>query len=136
MARKPKPWQAIEPGVKVVNDRLARCGVGPLGLAEGLALRLATGPMACKYDALLKYATQPTAATKQRCDELCMGNGYQVTLGALLSGLSRLSRLHASSAPLYRCVGAAAAAGVWRDAASAATATCGLLTCVRDRAHM
>ena len=134
LARKPRPWAALEPSIRMMNDRLAACGTAPLTLAEGLACRLATGPMTLKYDALLKYAAAPTADAKRVCDELCLGNGYQATLSALLHGLRRLAKLGTGSTPLYRCVSAETAAGVWTGAArSGATASSGLLTCVLDR---
>ena len=97
-----------------VNEKLARLGVMPLSLAESMACRLFTGPMALKYDALLKYATHPTPAVKTVCDELCMNNGYQTTLTALIGALRRLARLADASTPLYRCVSPEAAAAVWR----------------------
>jgi hypothetical protein len=58
LARKPKPWSALEPAVRVVNERLARLAIGPLTMAERTAARLFTGPMHLKYDALIKFATR------------------------------------------------------------------------------
>ena len=51
--------------------------------AERVAARLHTGPMALKYNALLRSAIAPSVASQAACDELCLRNGYGTTLAAL-----------------------------------------------------
>ena len=134
LARKPRTWKALEPYCAQVNERLGRRGLGPLTHAERVAARLHTGPMALKYNALLRFAIAPSAASQAACDELCLRNGYGTTLAALNSALRRLASLASATAPVYRCLSAREAADTWRLAATS-TLTCaaGALACVADR---
>ena len=89
--------------------------------------------MGQKYDALLKHATHPSADNMRRCDELCAGNGYRVTLALLHGALSRLAVLGPTGTPLYRTLTCTEAAAVWRAAASKDTCSAGALGCVVER---
>ena len=131
--RKARPWTQLEAAVRRVNAQLEQCGKPPLTLPERLAARLYTGPMALKYDALVKFATAPSADSRALCDELCLGNGYQATLTALNAALTKLAALSSATAPLYRCMGADAAHAAWSAATLSATCSAGLLTCVHER---
>jgi len=131
--RKGKTWAQLSPAVQEVNARLAELGHAPLSSAERIAARLFTGPMGVKYDALLKHATHPSADNMRRCDELCAGNGYRVTLALLHSTLSRLALLGPTGTPLYRTLTCTEAAAVWRAAASNDTCSAGALGCVVER---
>eukprot|EP00900_Chrysochromulina_parva_P005340 jgi/Chrpa1/14807/Chrysochromulina_OHIO_Genome00005838-RA len=131
--RKGKTWAQLSPAVQEVNARLAELGHAPLSSAERITARLFTGPMGQKYDALLKHATHPSADNMRRCDELCAGNGYRVTLALLHNTLSRLALLGPTGTPLYRTLTCTEAAAVWRAAASNDTCSAGALGCVVER---
>jgi hypothetical protein len=132
--RRMKPWSGLEPAVRLVNEKLARHAMPPLTRAERTASRLFTGPLALKYNALLKFAVSPSAASQEVCDELCMRNGYPTTIAALCAGLRKLASLADASAPLYRCLSTAEAAAVWNESSNMQlTCSSGALSCVSER---
>ena len=93
MPRRGKTWAELSAQVEAVDCKLMAKGLKPLSAAERTACRLFTGPMALKYDALVKYAILPNSEATNACDELCAGNGYLHTLSILHGALKRLALL-------------------------------------------
>ena len=86
------------------NDLLAEQKVPPLQTLEFVGARLYSGPLYCKYNAVLRghpnYASR-TAHTKFM--DLCLGNTYATTLHVINSAIGKLSKL-TPAAKCYRGV--------------------------------
>eukprot|EP00966_Prymnesium_polylepis_P083249 1928447-Prymnesium_polylepis.1 len=88
--RRPLGLQTFDPVVHQINDELKRSQVDPLSPEEVIALRLRTGPMWHKYNAVLRSASNAKNSTAQ---QLCQGNQYTTTLYLLNSAIYKLSKV-------------------------------------------
>ena len=101
--RQPLPLESFEPELTRRNDELAQAGFKQaVGTEEFWAVRLYTGPMYLKYNAVLRGLQFEFA--KPKFEALCRGNTYTTTLHCINSAIIKLSKL-TKAAKVYR--------GVW-----------------------
>ena len=86
-----------------VDYKLRTLGETPINDEEIFAARLFTGPMALKYNAVLRGLPRTSPRPYARFVELCMGNCYEATLHCLNNAIVKLSRL-STACKLYRAL--------------------------------
>ena len=77
-----------------VNGRLSSTGQLPLRMEELVAVRLYTGPMFIRYNAVMRGAGEHMSASSiTRFQRLCQGNKYTTTLWSINSAIVKLGSL-------------------------------------------
>jgi len=104
----------------LLNSRLAtEAGEPPLQLNGFVCLRLYTGPMYVKYNAVLRglppgLDETPVADLAEQWSQLCLGNRYKVTLHAMTAAIGKLSRL-TRVCTVYRGPGGVTPKSFWQS---------------------
>lgn len=94
-----------------VNLRLVAIGEQPLSTPEFSSLRLYTGPIFRKYNAVLRAASGVKFLENQ-FKELCMGNFYATTLHVLTAAILKLGKITPADL-VYRAPGGALPNSFW-----------------------
>ena len=104
----------------LLNSRLAtEAGEPPLQLSGFVCLRLYTGPVYVKYNAVLRglppgLDETPVADLAEQWSQLCLGNRYKVTLHAMTAAIGKLSRL-TRVCTVYRGPGGVTPKSFWQS---------------------
>ena len=96
-----------------VNARLIVAGEQALSLMEFFSLRLYTGPMFVKYNAVLRGASSGAVEFFARAfADLCLGNRYALTLQVCSASILKLGKI-SKATMVYRAPGGALPDSFW-----------------------
>ena len=108
-----RPLAMFEAGWVELNGRLTEAGEQLLSEAEFVALRLYTGPLFVKYNAVLRGTVSTVVPLINHFRRVCMGHLYPTTLHILSAAIIKCSKVQSASV-VYRAPGGALPKSFWR----------------------